>query len=136
MYHTRLYVTFDLSNWPGEGLQVVEHSQASAGLRGVRLRFSESTWLFGSVARDESTAESDIDLLIVADDLQASELHDRHARLHSDVRTWTGNDLQLIEHSQVSWRKLVRARNPLVEQIRNDGIAFTTEASSLLGLRT
>jgi predicted nucleotidyltransferase len=109
-------------------------------IRRLRERLSrwpdlQGAWLFGSVARDESTAESDIDLLIVADDLQASELHDRLARLHSDVRTWTGNDLQLIEHSPESWRKLVRARNPLVEQIRHDGIALTTEASSLLGRR-
>jgi predicted nucleotidyltransferase len=109
-------------------------------IRRLRERMSRwpdlrAAWLFGSVARGESTAESDIDLLIVADDLQASELHDRLARLHSDVRTWTGNDVQLIEHSQESWRKLVRARNPLVEQIRRDGIALTTEASSLLGRR-
>ena len=109
-------------------------------IRRLRERMSRwpdlrGAWLFGSVARGESTAESDIDLLIVADDLQASELHDRLARLHSDVRTWTGNDVQLIEHSQESWRNLVRARNPLVEQIRRDGIALTTEASSLLGRR-
>jgi predicted nucleotidyltransferase len=90
-------------------------------------------WLFGSVARGEAHSGSDLDLLIVADDLQSAELHDRLAQLHADVRTWTGNDLQLVEHSPTSWRKLVRAKNPLVEQIRLDGIALTGDTASLLG---
>ena len=90
-------------------------------------------WLFGSVARGDADSDSDIDLLIVADDLQSTELHDRLAQLHADVRSWTGNDLQLVEHSASSWRKLVRAKNPLVEQIRLDGIALAGEAASLLG---
>ncbi len=89
-------------------------------------------WLFGSVARGDADSDSDIDLLIVADDLHSTELHDRLAKLHADVRSWTGNDLQLVEHSPASWRKLVRAKNPLVEQIRLDGIALTGEAASLL----
>ena len=89
-------------------------------------------WLFGSVARGDADSDSDIDLLIVADDLHSTELHDRLAKLHADVRSWTGNDLQLVEYSPASWRKLVRAKNPLVEQIRLDGIALTGEAASLL----
>ena len=115
---------------------------ALAGLRGVligRLRERLSAWpdllgawLFGSVARGDADSESDIDLLIVADDLRSAELHDRLAQLHTDVRSWTGNDLQVVEHSQASWRKLVRAKNPLVEQIRLDGIALDGDAASLL----
>ena len=37
-----------------------------------------------------------------------------------------------VEHSSVSWRKLVRAKDRLVEQIRLDGIALTEAADSLL----
>jgi predicted nucleotidyltransferase len=116
---------------------------ALAGLRGelirrLRARLSAwpdllGAWLFGSVARGDADSGSDVDLLIVAADLQSTELHDRLARLHADVRSWTGNDLQLVEHSQTSWRKLVRAKNPLVEQIRLDGIALTGDTASLLG---
>ena len=40
--------------------------------------------------------------------------------------------LDLVEHSPTSWRKLVRAKNPLVEQIRLDGIALDGDAASLL----
>ncbi len=113
-----------------------------AGLRGelirrLRERLSEWTdlrgaWLFGSVARGDADRDSDVDLLMVADDLQSTELHDRLAQLHADVRSWTGNDLQLVEHSRTSWRKLVRAKNPLVDQIRSDGIALAGDAASLL----
>jgi predicted nucleotidyltransferase len=117
-----------------------------AGLRGElirRLRVElarwpdlRGAWLFGSVARGQSTGESDVDVLIVADDPQSSELHGRLAQLHADVRSWTGNELQVVEHSPNSWRTLVRTKNPLVEQIRLDGIALTLEPPSLLGRRT
>ncbi len=116
---------------------------ALAGLRGelirrLRERLSawpdlHGAWLFGSVARGDADSDSDIDLLIVVDDLQSPELHERLSRLQADVRSWTGNDLQLVEHSPSSWRKLVRAKNRLVEQIRLDGIALGGGTASLLG---
>ncbi len=116
---------------------------ALAGLRGelirrLRDRLSawpelNGAWLFGSVARGDADSDSDVDLLIVADDLQSHDLHERLSRLQADVRSWTGNDLQLVEHSRSSWRTLVRAQNPLVEQIRLDGIALAGGTASLLG---
>ncbi|MCU1399714.1 MAG: hypothetical protein JWN62_2823 [Acidimicrobiales bacterium] len=115
---------------------------ALAGLRGelirrLRERLSawpdlHGAWIFGSVARGDAGSDSDVDLLIVADDLQSADLHERLSRLQADVRSWTGNDLQLVEHSPSSWRKLLRATNPLVEQIRLDGIALAGDAASLL----
>ncbi len=115
---------------------------ALAGLRGelirrLRKRLSAwpdlaGAWLFGSVARGDAGRDSDVDLLIVADDLQPDDLHERLERLHTDVRAWTGNDLQLVEQSLASWRKLVRARNPLVDRVRSDGIALAGEAAALL----
>jgi predicted nucleotidyltransferase len=115
---------------------------ALAGLRGelirrLRERLSawpdlRGAWLFGSVARGEAHRESDVDLLIVADDLESQELHERLSQLQADVRVWTGNDLQLVEHSQTSWRELVRSKNPLVEQIRLDGIALAGRTAALL----
>ena len=115
---------------------------ALAGLRGelirrLRERLSawpdlHGCWLFGSVARGDADSDSDVDLLIVVDDLQSPDLHERLSRLQADVRSWTGNDLQLVEHSPSSWRKLVRAKNPLVEQIRLDGIPLAAGSASLL----
>lgn len=116
---------------------------ALAGLRGelirrLRERLSvwpdlHGAWLFGSVARGDADSDSDVDLLIVADDLRSPDLHERLSQLQADVRSWTGNDLQLVEHSAGSWRKLVRSKNPLVEQIRMDGIALTGDTASLVG---
>jgi predicted nucleotidyltransferase len=115
---------------------------ALAGLRGelirrLRERLSawadlRGAWLFGSVARGDAGSGSDVDLLIVVDDLRSTDLHERLSRLQADVRSWTGNDVQFVEHSPSSWRKLVRAKNPLVEQIRLDGIALTTGTATLL----
>lgn len=115
---------------------------ALAGLRGelirrLRERLSawpdlRGAWLFGSVARGEAHKESDVDLLIVADDLEPPDLHERLSQLQADVRVWTGNDLQLVEHSPTSWRELVRSKNPLVEQIRVDGIALAGDNAALL----
>ena len=118
---------------------------ALAGLRGelirrLRERLSAwpdvlGAWLFGSVARGDADGDSDVDLLIVADDLRSSDLHERLAQLHADIRSWTGNELQLVEHSSPSWWKLVRAKNPLVEQIRLDGIALAASGRKLLERR-
>lgn len=118
---------------------------ALAGLRGelirrLRERLSawpdlHGAWLFGSVARGDADGDSDVDVLIVADDLRSSDLHERLAQLQADVRSWTGNDVQVVEHTSSSWRKLVRAKNPLVEQIRLDGIGLAGDTASLLGHR-
>ena len=115
---------------------------ALAGLRGelirrLRERLAvwpnlEGAWLFGSAARGDADGKSDIDLLIVANDLQAPDLHALISQLQADVRSWTGNVLQLVEHTPESWRKLVRSKNPLVEQMRSDGVALTGDSAALL----
>ncbi|CAN5623890.1 hypothetical protein BH10ACT3_BH10ACT3_20350 [soil metagenome] len=92
----------------------------------------EGAWLFGSVARGDADGDSDIELLLVAHDLEAPELHANLAQLQADVRSWTGNDLQLVEHTPESWRKLVRSKNPLVQQVRLDGIALAGDKALLL----
>ena len=86
---------------------------------------------FGSVARGDADSDSDVDVLIVVDDLGSPGLHERVGQLHADVRSWTGNDLQVVEHSQESWRKLIRAKNPLVEQVRLHGVALTAHTVAL-----
>lgn len=118
---------------------------ALAGLRGelirrLRDRLSQcpdldGAWLFGSVARGDADGESDVDVLIVAGDLEAPDLHSLMSRLHVDVRSWTGNDVQFVEHTPESWRRLIRTQNPLVEQIRLDGISLAGDTTSLLGRR-
>jgi len=118
---------------------------ALAGLRGelirrLRARLSgwsdlAAGWMFGSVARGDAGMGSDVDLLVVTEDPDSADLHGRLAQLHADVRSWTGNELQVVEHSPASWRRLVREKNPLVDEIRSDGIALTDGASGLFERR-
>lgn len=109
----------------------------AAVIRRLRERLAEwseleGAWLFGSVARGDADGDSDIDLLIVADDLESPEVHAHVARLQADVHSWTGNDMQLVEHTPVSWRKLVRGKSPFVSEIRTDGIALVGDTALML----
>jgi hypothetical protein len=52
--------------------------------------------------------------------------------LQADTRSWTGNDLQVVEHTVTSWRKLDESKNALIDQIRLDGIALMANDPSLL----
>lgn len=113
-----------------------------AGLRAeligrLRERLSSWTdlhgaWLFGSVARGDATGASDIDLLIVADDLESPDLHGRLSKLADDVRSWTGNDLQIVEHSVAGWQQMVRSENSLVGQVQRDGIDLSRDTMAAL----
>jgi predicted nucleotidyltransferase len=118
------------------------HIIALAGLRGelirrLRERFSDwdylvGAWLFGSVARGDAHQGSDIDVLLVATDLESSSLHEQLTSLQADAQSWTGNVLQFVEHSVSSWERLRESGNPLVGQIRDDGIPLMANDPSLL----
>jgi predicted nucleotidyltransferase len=114
---------------------------ALAGLRGELIRRLRErvtswpdvlgAWLFGSVARGDAGPDSDVDVLIVVQDPASGDLHARLAVLHADVRLWTGNDLQFVEHSEASWRRLVQAKNALVDEVRVDGIPLASDSNLL-----
>lgn len=114
---------------------------ALAGLRGALIRRLRERltgtpgvregWLFGSVGRGDADGSSDIDVLLIVDDVHAVDLQHALSQLHADVRIWTGNDLQLVEHSPSSWKQLTRAKNPLVDEIRRDGILLAGDGSML-----
>jgi predicted nucleotidyltransferase len=90
-------------------------------------------WLFGAAARPGGDRGSVIDLLLVAS--TSTELPawaDATARLAGQVQGWTGNRVQLVEHSRGSFALLIRAGNPLVATIRAEGIPLTSGCQSLL----
>jgi predicted nucleotidyltransferase len=90
-------------------------------------------WLFGSAARGGGDRQSDIDLLLVAGrSLDTDGWVDQTARLISRVRAWTGNPVQLVEHSRRSFAALVREGNPLVDAVRLEGIPLTSKSRRLL----
>jgi predicted nucleotidyltransferase len=90
-------------------------------------------WLFGSAARGDGDRHSDIDLLLVAGrSLDTDGWADQTARLISRVRAWTGNPVQLVEHSRRSFAALVREGNPLVDALRLEGIPLAPKSRRLL----
>ncbi|MGH9245593.1 MAG: nucleotidyltransferase domain-containing protein [Acidimicrobiales bacterium] len=116
---------------------------ALVGLRGglvQRLTDELRTWpdlagafLYGSTARGDGGRASDVDLLLVAedtiDDIDWVEATDR---LRERVQTWTGNDVQIVEHTRRSFARLVRSRNPLTSALQADGIPLLEGSRALL----
>ena len=89
-----------------------------------------AAWLFGSAARGDGNRSSDIDLLVVHNvSGEPGVLADELSTLG---RAWTGNPVQVVEHSVESFASLVHERNPLVDAIRRDGIALTEHSNDLL----
>lgn len=83
-------------------------------------------WLFGSAARGDGDRNSDIDILLVAETTVDDEQWDTAtARLVQLVPAWTGNSVQIVEHTRESLAELVRSDNPLIRSIRQDGIPLT-----------
>jgi hypothetical protein len=94
-------------------------------------------WLFGSAARGDGDRSSDIDLLLVAksstDDaswVQSTGL------LLGQVRGWTGNEAQFVEHTVATFASLVRRENRLIAAVRADGVELTKSTSALWKVAT
>jgi predicted nucleotidyltransferase len=91
-----------------------------------------AAWLFGSAARGDGDRTSDIDLLLVAETtVEDEDWVERAADLTGQVRAWTGNKVQLVEHTRGSFANLVKRRNPLVVSLRADGIPLTSRTREL-----
>lgn len=93
--------------------------------------------LFGSAARGDGDASSDIDLLVVRpadvdpDDVRWRGQVDGLAGL---VRRWTGNNAGIAEVSEGELPRLRKDRPPVVEEVSEDAVDLAGEATrKLLG---
>ena len=95
--------------------------------------------VFGSAARGDGDASSDIDLLLVVvgqlTARQAAKWDRQVAQLHDLVPAWTGNPLQVVEMSVSEWADHRRRRTALFTEIDRDGIQVAGE-TSLMSART
>ncbi len=99
-----------------------------------------SVIVFGSFARGEADAESDIDMLVVRpsdadedDEKWASSME----QLHTDVGRLTGNQLEVLEVSAGEVAALVKSRRPLWADIRRDGrVVHGLPLDELRGVRS
>jgi predicted nucleotidyltransferase len=90
-------------------------------------------WLFGSAATAGGGRDSDVDILLVAESsTETTAWAEATARLADQVLGWTGNHVQLVEHSRGSFALLLRDRNRLVTAVEEEGIALTPGSKSLL----
>jgi predicted nucleotidyltransferase len=77
----------------------------------------EAVVVFGSVARGEATAGSDIDLAVIA---RAD--WDGRVDLEDSVRKHLGNDCDVLVFTAQEFTRLAAAREPVVDEIIVDGI--------------
>lgn len=97
--------------------------------------------LYGSVARGDAQASSDVDLLLVipADcDPDDPQVDDIVERLHDAVPRWTGNRAHVDVRTRADIDAAAAAGDPIIESWRRDGdVVFETEpiAALLAGQR-
>lgn len=79
----------------------------------------EAVILFGSAARGEARADSDIDLAVVA-----SEEWDGRVALADSVRARLGNDCDVLHLTPEHFSEDAATREPVVAEILRDGVAL------------
>lgn len=86
---------------------------------------ADAVWLFGSFARGEGDAESDIDLLVLAPssvDEDDPTWMNQLAVLSFDVQTWSGNPCTIVEYRPSEFDDIIEAGERLPRDIARDGI--------------
>ncbi|HWM56079.1 MAG TPA: helix-turn-helix domain-containing protein [Solirubrobacterales bacterium] len=120
-------------NWDHLLAPAVEQMAGAREELTERLRDAIGAWgvpavhasLFGSAARGDGDAASDIDLFIVrpaatgADDPAWREQVDR---LAESVRSWTGNSASVADVSEEELHRLQKDRPPIMEELKHDAV--------------
>lgn len=84
--------------------------------------------LFGSAARRDGDASSDIDVLVVSDD---PNLDDRVDELAEQIRRWTGNRAQVIRRTPTEVARLRRAEEPILAEWTRDLVVIVGKRTAL-----
>lgn len=90
-----------------------------------RIRAAVASWpgeillagLFGSAARRDGDASSDIDVLLISDGADLEPFADD---LASRVRAWTGNRAQVVGLTTAELQRLRRAKEPIIASWKRD----------------
>ena len=83
--------------------------------------------MFGSAARGEGDARSDIDLLVVrlaSVDSDDPAWRDQLHELAAAVERWTGNRAGISEVGEAELSRLAAERPPIVEELQRDAITL------------
>jgi predicted nucleotidyltransferase len=87
--------------------------------------------LFGSAARRDGDASSDIDLLVVGDDPNLDDVD----RLGRRIEAWTGNTAQVIALTPGDLRRLRRAKEPILAVWERELVVISGDRGALKGSR-
>lgn len=87
--------------------------------------------LFGSAARRDGDASSDIDLLVVADDGSTDDVD----RLRERIEAWTGNAAQIIALTPGDLHRLRRAKEPILGVWARELVVVSGDRRALQGSR-
>ena len=99
---------------------------------------AEAAWLFGSAARREAKADSDIDILVVAPaaSLQGEETsavwHRQTDVLAVNLRAWTGNACEVLEMDANELKSAVERDDRLVRDLRDQAIVLAGDDARIL----
>lgn len=91
--------------------------------------------LFGSAARGDGDAASDVDIFVVRPkgvDEEDTKWRSQLDELADAVRSWTGNHAGISEVPESELPRLRRERPPVIEDVERDGITLFGEPASAL----
>lgn len=91
--------------------------------------------LFGSFARRDGDADSDVDVLLVrpsnvTDDDE--EWNAQRRQLAASIQRWVGNPAQILELGEEELTTAIRRDEPLVENLRRDAVTVFGDMASRL----
>ena len=83
-------------------------------------------YLFGSVARGDGSAESDVDVLVVRparvdEDVWTNQMMELSRR----VRAWTGNACEILEFTKRDLEALARKKDRLITSLKKDVVVIS-----------
>jgi len=93
--------------------------------------------VFGSAARGDMRADSDLDVFLVApDDVDQRYWDGAVASFQQVVTRWTGNDTRVLAMSESEVRAAVRDGAPILRSVADEGVAVVGSPSWLRRLAT
>lgn len=87
--------------------------------------------IFGSAARGDGTAESDIDVFVVRPDgvdAEDESWSDSVDSLAQAIMRWSGNRASIIQTTRAEIQQMMEREAPIVAELRRDAVALTKES--------